>query len=39
LRKKLAEINALKAEDVELSEHDLKVLQKQIEVEQARIAM
>ena len=39
LREQLEKINKLKAEDVEMSEHDLSVLQKQVEVEQARIAM
>ncbi len=39
LRQQIEKINQLKAEDVEMSEHDLAVLQKQVEVEQARIAM
>ena len=39
IRQQLEKINSYKAESVEMSEHDLQVLQKQIEVEQARIAM
>lgn len=39
IRQQLEKINSYKAENVKMSEHDLEVLQKQVEVEQARIAM
>ena len=39
IRQQLEKINSYKAESVEMSEHDLQVLQKQVEIEQARIAM
>jgi hypothetical protein len=39
LRKLLEEVNAKKAEGVEMSEHDLAVLKGQVEMEQARLAV